>query len=126
MLRVQARPSSGDSEPDLDSAGEGVCCRRKTHGRESARAHLRSPPVFSSSYIARDDLAKLQRDFRVREGSRKAYAEQAQSVIRKQQAMIEALERENADLQKNLSLAGSRQNELKVSDMEQRNIDTYT
>lgn len=76
--------------------------------------------------LARDDLAKLQRDFRVREGSRKAYAEHAQNVIRKQQAMIEALERENADLQKNLSLAGSRQNELKVRDMEQINTDTYT
>ena len=31
-------------------------------------------------------------------------------------AMIEALQAENADLKKNLGLAGSRQNELKVRD----------
>lgn len=62
---------------------------------------------------AQEDLAKLQRQFRVTEGSRKQQADQAQNILRKQHAMIEALQAENADLMKNLSLAGSRQNEQK-------------
>ncbi|XP_064383844.1 uncharacterized protein LOC135332862 [Halichondria panicea] len=81
MLRVQARPSSGESE-DIDAA-------------------------------ARDDLMKLQRQFRVTEGSRKQYADLAQSTLRKQQAMIESLQAENADLKKNLRVVGSKQNEIK-------------
>ena len=72
------------------------------------------PRACPSTFPARDDLAKLQREFRKREESRKTYADRSQNSIRKQQAMVEALERENADLKKNLGLAGSRQNELKV------------
>ena len=34
---------------------------------------------------ARDDLAKLQRQFRLTEGSRKQYADQATNTLRKQQ-----------------------------------------
>lgn len=79
---MQARPSSGESDQDIDSA-------------------------------AREDLVKLQRKFRLTEGSRKQYAEHAANSLRKQQAMIEALQAENVDLKKNLSLASSRQNEVR-------------
>lgn len=72
MLRVQARPSSGESE-DIDAAGETKFCNfwAKTD-------HLKN-------VTARDDLMKLQRQFRVTEGSRKQYADLAQSTLRKQQ-----------------------------------------
>jgi chromosome segregation ATPase len=63
--------------------------------------------------LAKEELAKLQRQFRIMEESRKAYTDQAQNSLRKQRTVIEMLEAENKDLKKNLSLAGSRQNELK-------------
>ncbi|CAI8006655.1 Outer dynein arm protein 1 [Geodia barretti] len=62
---------------------------------------------------AREDLARLQRGYRVKEKERKTEGDQSQYTLRKQQSMIESLQAENADLKKNLSLAGSRQNELK-------------
>lgn len=72
MLRVQARPSSGESE-DIDAAGE--------------TKFERFQAKYTTFLIctARDDLAKLQRQYRVTEGSRKQYADLAQNTLRKQQ-----------------------------------------
>lgn len=84
MLRVQARPSSGDSDNDIDAAG----IIRKTTLISSL------PSVYSDvvaenysmlCFAAREDLAKLQRQFRLTEGSRKQYADQATNTLRKQQ-----------------------------------------
>ncbi|XP_065891131.1 coiled-coil domain-containing protein 63-like [Dysidea avara] len=61
--------------------------------------------------LAREELVKLQRDYRRSEGSRKTLTESSQNDIRKQQAMIMMLEKESEELRKNLSLAGSKQNE---------------
>ncbi len=71
MLRVQARPSSGDSE-DIDAAGEIKFWKWADFNRFLI-------------CTARDDLAKLQRQYRVTEGSRKQYAELSQNTLRKQQ-----------------------------------------
>ena len=104
--------------------------------------------VFPGLPAAKEDLAKLQRQFRITEDSRRSYTDKAQNSLRKQKyavsasncpstvlyitftptplwgvlltvcvrrAVIEMLEAENKDLKKNLSLAGSRQNELKDS-----------
>ena len=97
-------------------------------------------------------MAKLQRQFRITEESRKSYTDKAQNSLRKQKyavrlsystlpscthchllrcavlyvrvsvcrAVIEMLEAENKDLKKNLSLAGSRQNELKDSSISEQ------
>ena len=80
--------------------------------------------------IAREELIKLQRDYRKSEGLRKSITEASQNDIRKQKysstsmcvfvytccdkfyrAMIVMLESENEELRKNLGLASSRQNE---------------
>ena len=42
--------------------------------------------------IAEAELAKLQRQYRIMEGDRKAYCEESQNVIRRQRAQIAALE----------------------------------
>ena len=42
--------------------------------------------------IAEAELAKLQRQYRIMEGDRKAYCEESQNVIRKQRAQIAALQ----------------------------------
>ena len=77
--------------------------------------------------VAREELIKLQRDYRKSEGLRKSITESSQNDIRKQKcfnqiinlfecfdlcrAMIVMLESENEELRKNLSLASSKQNE---------------
>ncbi|XP_031560443.1 coiled-coil domain-containing protein 63-like [Actinia tenebrosa] len=60
--------------------------------------------------IAEQELAKLQRQYRIMEGDRKAYSEESQNTIRKQRAAIEALQKENEELMKDNRLAGSEQN----------------
>ena len=76
MLRVQARPSSGDSDNDIDAAGM----------NKSPTLWLEINKLCVSLCLsARDDLAKLQRQFRLTEGSRKQYADQATNTLRKQQ-----------------------------------------
>ena len=42
--------------------------------------------------IAEAELAKLQRQYRIMEGDRKAYCEESQNVIRRQRAQIQALQ----------------------------------
>ena len=76
MLRVQARPSSGDSDNDIDAAGM----------IQTPRSLILEWTSFWTFFIsAREDLAKLQRQFRLTEGSRKQYADQATYALRKQQ-----------------------------------------
>lgn len=41
--------------------------------------------IYFYTVKAREDLAKLQRQFRLTEGSRKQYADQATNTLRKQQ-----------------------------------------
>lgn len=63
--------------------------------------------------VVREDLLRLQREYRVTEGKRKFVSDQAQNAIRKQNAVIETLREENENLKKDLALAGSKQNETK-------------
>lgn len=48
------------------------------------------------------------------EGDRKAYSEESQNILRRQKAVIAALQAENEELMKDNTLAGSQQNEVKV------------
>ncbi|XP_039274347.2 coiled-coil domain-containing protein 63-like [Styela clava] len=57
-----------------------------------------------------NELAKMQRQYRIMEGDRKAYCEESQNIIRKQRAQISALQEEREDIQTNLILAQSMQN----------------
>lgn len=57
---------------------------------------------------------RLQQEYRIMEGDRKAYSEESQNIIRKQKAAIASLQAENEELMKDNYLAGSQQNENKV------------
>ena len=64
--------------------------------------------------IAEQELLRLQQEYRIMEGDRKAYSEESQNIIRKQKAAITSLQAENEELMKDNYLAGSQQNENKV------------
>ncbi|KAJ8321073.1 hypothetical protein KUTeg_002660 [Tegillarca granosa] len=70
--------------------------------------------------VAEQELIKLQRQYRIMEGDRKAYTEESQNVIRKQRSEISQLEAEKQDLLKELRLAESRSNQC----MDEDNTDT--
>lgn len=61
--------------------------------------------------LAEQELAKLQRQYRIIEGDRRAYSEETQNQIRKQTEAIQSLEKENEELMKDNTLAGSLQNQ---------------
>lgn len=61
--------------------------------------------------LAEQELAKLQRQYRIIEGDRRAYSEETQNYLRKQREAIQSLERENEELMKDNTLAGSFQNQ---------------
>lgn len=63
--------------------------------------------------LAEQELAKLQRQYRIIEGDRRAYSEETQNQIRRQLEAIKSLERENEELMKDNTLAGSMQNQNK-------------
>ena len=63
--------------------------------------------------LAEQELIKLQQDYRVMEGDRKAYSEESQNIIRKQREAIAALQKENEELMKENRLAGSQGNQAK-------------
>ena len=74
MLRVQ-RPTSGESEQDVNSAG--------LFGKWCFSGCVMQ--IKSSHTLAREDLVKLKRQYRVRDVSRKQYHEQADNALKKQQ-----------------------------------------
>ncbi|XP_012693971.1 coiled-coil domain-containing protein 114 [Clupea harengus] len=57
--------------------------------------------------IADTEMVKLQRQFRIMEGDRKAYSIQSQELIRKQRVEIERLRKEQDELQKSLGASKS-------------------
>lgn len=65
--------------------------------------------------LAEQELVKLQQQYRIMDGDRKAYSEESQNLIRKQRNAIETLQAENEELSKENRLAGSIQNKTKVS-----------
>ncbi|XP_076821624.1 coiled-coil domain-containing protein 63-like [Clavelina lepadiformis] len=65
--------------------------------------------------LAEAELAKLQRQYRIMEGDRKAYCEESQNRIRRQRDQIASLQEEREEIQTNLLLARSAQNTKKDS-----------
>ncbi|XP_078488912.1 axonemal p66.0 [Ciona intestinalis] len=65
--------------------------------------------------LAEAELAKLQRQYRIMDGDRKAYCEESQNIIRRQRAQIASLQEEREEIQTNLLLAQSAQNTKKDS-----------
>eukprot|EP00112_Aurelia_sp_Birch-Aquarium-sp1_P021069 Seg5576.1 transcript_id=Seg5576.1/GoldUCD/mRNA.D3Y31 product="Coiled-coil domain-containing protein 63" protein_id=Seg5576.1/GoldUCD/D3Y31 len=63
--------------------------------------------------LAEQELVKLQQQYRIMDGDRKAYSEESQNLIRKQRNAIETLQAENEELSKENRLAGSVQNKTK-------------
>lgn len=64
--------------------------------------------------VAEQELLRLQQEYRIMEGDRKAYSEESQYIIHKQRVAIEALQTENEELMKDCRLAGSQTNQSKV------------
>ncbi|XP_078682326.1 coiled-coil domain-containing protein 63-like isoform X2 [Branchiostoma floridae x Branchiostoma belcheri] len=83
------------------------------HRAASRRSEASEPDMDG---MAESELAKLQRQYRIMEGDRKAYCEESQNIIRKQKAMIEALQAEQTEIKTDLTLAESRQNQIKDGD----------
>ncbi|RDD40524.1 Coiled-coil domain-containing protein 63 [Trichoplax sp. H2] len=66
--------------------------------------------------LVEQELAKLQRQYRIMEGDRKAYSEESQNLIRKQRASILALQKENEMLMKDFKIAAGKQKEAVDND----------
>ncbi|XP_072832857.2 outer dynein arm-docking complex subunit 1 [Pogona vitticeps] len=60
--------------------------------------------------LAEGELAKLQRQFRLLEGNRHAYALESREIIRRQMAEVKRLEKENEDLLRRQAVAEARSN----------------
>ena len=79
---------------------------------EGAEAQAQAQPTLAPEWDAAPDpsvsvdaeLDELQRRYRIMEGDRKSYAEEVQTVVRKQKAQIEKLKRENGQLKQELEL----------------------
>jgi len=77
-------------------------------------------------FLAEQELLRLQQEYRIMEGDRKAYSEESQNIIRKQRAAITTLQAENEELMKDNHLAGSQQNENKVNDLSNCKFSLHT
>ncbi|XP_077862727.1 coiled-coil domain-containing protein 63-like [Saccoglossus kowalevskii] len=73
--------------------------------RAASRRSMMSEPETEG--VLEAELAKLQRQYRIMEGDRKAYNEESQNIIRKQKAQIESLRKEKAEIKMELQLARS-------------------
>lgn len=60
--------------------------------------------------MAEQELLRLTRQFRVMEGDKEAYLDEATKALRRQRKIIDDLDREKADLERELKTATSRQN----------------
>ncbi|XP_070572078.1 coiled-coil domain-containing protein 63-like [Ptychodera flava] len=79
----------------------------------SRRSDISEPEIDGA---AEAELSKLQRQYRIMEGDRKAYNEETQNIIRKQKTEIEALQNEKDDITTDLKLAQSKDNAKKDRD----------
>ncbi|KAJ8021559.1 Coiled-coil domain-containing protein 63 [Holothuria leucospilota] len=66
--------------------------------------------VDADQQLAENELAKLQRQYRIMEGDRNAYNIESQDLIRRQLAEIKTLEAEKQELLKDLKLSDSQTN----------------
>ncbi|KAJ3411808.1 hypothetical protein HDV05_001707 [Chytridiales sp. JEL 0842] len=70
--------------------------------------------------LAEIELQKLQRQYRIMEGDRKAYSEESRIVISKQRATIEKLKRDNQHLQEELRLLDNRHDDRRQSGIQSK------
>lgn len=94
MLRVQQRPASEESEHNLDAVGKRCI---QPHGQCTVHCLLSYHVIYDTSskkylFTVREDLLRLQREYRVTEGKRKFTSDQAQNAIRKQRYCSTAYE----------------------------------
>ncbi|KAJ3295035.1 Coiled-coil domain-containing protein 63 [Borealophlyctis nickersoniae] len=75
---------------------------RKTHLRVNVNR------ILVPSHLAEIELQKLQRQYRIMEGDRKAYSEESRILITKQRATIDKLKRDNYHLMEKLRLLETR------------------
>lgn len=78
--------------------------------------------IDADQQMAENELAKLQRQYRIMEGDRTAYNIESQDLIRRQLAEMRSLEAEKAEFLKDLSLSDSTTNQTK----DEGNIDRLT
>ncbi|XP_030053637.1 outer dynein arm-docking complex subunit 1 isoform X2 [Microcaecilia unicolor] len=82
------------------------------HMRAGSSLHSEGSEMDFES-MAESDLAKLQCKFRLKEGDRQAYSMESQDIVRRQLTEIQALEKEQRELQKNLEVGENRGNQLR-------------
>jgi hypothetical protein len=68
--------------------------------------------------LAEIELQKLQRQYRIMEGDRKAYSEESRILISKQRQSIEKLKGDNGNLVQELKLLESRYNAKKMDGLQ--------
>jgi hypothetical protein len=68
--------------------------------------------------LAEIELQKLQRQYRIMEGDRKAYSEESRILISKQRQSIEKLKSDNGNLAQELKLLESRYNAKKMDGLQ--------
>ncbi|KAI8818617.1 uncharacterized protein EV422DRAFT_175063 [Fimicolochytrium jonesii] len=76
-----------------------------------------------SEGMAELELQKLQRQYRIMEGDRKAYSEESRLLITKQRGNIEKLKRENQYLVDELALLQERTNDRRRSSVQSKKIE---
>ncbi|XP_021936295.1 coiled-coil domain-containing protein 63 isoform X4 [Zootermopsis nevadensis] len=65
------------------------------------------------NHLAKAELSRLQRQYRIMEGDRQSYSQETNIVLRKQRRMIKTLEAERKELLTNLHVAKSPLNDVK-------------
>jgi len=79
-------------------------------GPRSASRRSDTSDIDADQQLAENELAKLQRQYRIMEGDRNAYNIESQDIIRRQMAEIKKLDAEKQELLKDLQLSDSTTN----------------
>ena len=82
------------------------------HQRGNSRWSERSENELPDNGLAEIEYAKLQRQYRIMDGDRRAYSEESQNTLRKQRSHIQKLQDDNIFLKQELSLAEARQRDM--------------
>eukprot|EP01135_Chromosphaera_perkinsii_P002361 Nk52_evm15s222 gene=Nk52_evmTU15s222 len=82
------------------------------NARGASRRSDRSETELPDNGMAEQEFAKLQRQYRIMDGDRRAYSEESQNILRKQRSHIQKLQDDNNFLVEELRLAENRQREM--------------
>ncbi|KAL2911405.1 hypothetical protein HK105_209133 [Polyrhizophydium stewartii] len=90
----------------------------------ATRAAIQANDQDVNDGMAEIELQKLQRQYRIMEGDRKAYSEESRILIGKQRATIEKLKKDNGHLQDELRLLEQRNEDRKKNGIQSKKAET--